>query len=114
MKTKLITAVCTAAAIGSLGMSTARAYTQSDPAAVAADALLGRPLCFAATVVGSAIFLVSLPVAIPSKSVNSAARTLVVAPARATFVRPLGDFDYQDNSDTGMARRKPLPKKTRT
>ncbi len=110
MKTKLITAVC-AAAIGCLSASSAQAYTQSDPTAVAADALLGRPLCFAATVVGSAIFVVSLPVAIPSKSVHSAAETLVVKPARATFIRPLGDFDYQSDNDQAMARRTSVPKK---
>jgi hypothetical protein len=103
MKTRIMMAVC-AALIAGLSTTSARAYTQSDPLAVAADALLGRPLCFAATVVGSAIFVVSLPAAIPSKSVHSTAQTLVVKPARATFVRPLGDFDY-DGGTESMAKR---------
>ncbi len=110
MKTKLITAVC-AAAIGCLSTTSARAYTQSDPTTVAADALLGRPLCFAATVVGSAIFVVALPVALTSKSVHSTAQALVVKPARATFVRPLGDFDYPSEAQT--ARQTKTAKKSR-
>ncbi len=64
-----------------------------DSASVAADVLVGRPLCFAATVVGSAFFVVALPFALFSKSVNKTADVLVGTPARATFTRPLGDFN---------------------
>ena len=60
--------------------------------AVAADAVVARPLCFAATILGSAVFLVALPVAALSHSVDSTAHALVVKPAHATFKRPLGDF----------------------
>jgi len=52
---------------------------------------------FAATVVGSAVFVVTLPFAALSKSVKSTAHALVVVPAEATFSRPLGDFDYHDS-----------------
>jgi hypothetical protein len=34
-----------------------------------------------------------LPAAIPSRSTKKAAQALVVTPAKATFTRPLGDFD---------------------
>jgi hypothetical protein len=61
--------------------------------AVAVDVLLVRPFCLLGTICGSAIFVISLPVAIPSKSVHSAAHALVVKPAQATFTRPLGDLD---------------------
>jgi hypothetical protein len=44
-------------------------------------------------VLGSAIFVVSLPVTAISKSVKKTADTLVVKPANATFTRPLGDMD---------------------
>jgi hypothetical protein len=60
--------------------------------AVAVDAVLVRPLCFVATVVGSVLFVVSLPAALPSHSVKKAADVLVGKPAKATFSRPLGDF----------------------
>ena len=65
---------------------------QPSPEAMAADALIGRPLCFAATVLGAAMFVVALPVAAITKSVNKTAKTLVGTPADATFRRPLGEF----------------------
>ena len=60
---------------------------------MATDALVIRPACLVATVVGSAFFVVSLPVAALSKSVKKTANALVVKPANATFTRPLGDMD---------------------
>jgi hypothetical protein len=38
------------------------------------------------------VFVVALPFAAASGSVKETADTLVVAPAKATFTRPLGDF----------------------
>ena len=103
MRTKAITIVC-AAAIGLATTTPAFASPERDPTVVAADALVMRPLLFAATVAGSAIFLVCLPVAAISKSVKSTAQALVVTPAQATFTRPLGDFDYnEESSDQQMA-----------
>jgi hypothetical protein len=67
--------------------------TQDEPVAVVADAVLVRPACLAATVIGSAFFVVSLPFAALSKSTRSTARALVVKPFNATFTRPLGDLD---------------------
>jgi len=70
-----------------------RCFASDNPAAMAVDAILIRPVCLVTTVVGSAIFVISLPVAATSKSVHRAARALVVKPAEATFTRPLGDFE---------------------
>lgn len=64
--------------------------------AIAADVLVVRPLCFAVTVIGSALFVVALPVAALSKSTRQTARTLVVKPAQATFTRPLGNMSELD------------------
>ena len=64
--------------------------------AVAADVILARPLWLVATVAGTALFIVTLPVAAMSKSVNKTGRTLVARPAQATFTRPLGDFSTVD------------------
>ena len=57
-----------------------------------ADVALVRPGCFVTTVLGSAVFIVALPIAVISRSVKQTADTLVVQPAKATFTRPLGDF----------------------
>ena len=79
--------------IGAAGASPAYAYDSSSSIVVTADVLVARPVCLAATVVGSALFVVALPVALLSKSTDKAAKVLVVGPAKATFTRPLGDFD---------------------
>ena len=57
------------------------------------DGLLLRPGGLVATVVGTAVFVVTLPFSIPTKSVDKAAQRLVVDPARYTFVRPLGQVE---------------------
>ena len=103
MKTKTMTIVC-AAAIALASTSPTFASPDPDPAAVAADAVIMRPLLFAATVGGSVIFVVCLPIAAISKSVKSTAQMLVVGPAKATFTRPLGDFDYpKESSESDLA-----------
>lgn len=89
-----MTIVC-AAAIGCATTTPAFAAPEDDPLVVTADALIMRPALFASTVAGSAIFLVALPFAAISKSIKPTAQALVVAPARATFTRGLGDFDYE-------------------
>ena len=60
------------------------------------DAVVMRPLGLAATLVGAVLTVVALPFTIPSGSVESSARELIVKPAAYTFTRPLGDF-----SDSG-------------
>jgi len=92
MKTKLITIVC-AVTLCMASTTSTFAETTPDPAMVVADAVIVRPLCFVATVVGSVFFVVSLPVAATSRSVRRAANALVVGPAKATFTRPLGDLE---------------------
>ncbi|MPN47691.1 hypothetical protein SDC9_195295 [bioreactor metagenome] len=91
MKTKLLTLVC---AVSILGASTpsARAIEDYSSAAMVADAIVVRPVCLAATVVGSAFFVVALPFSAMSKSVKRTGQVLVAKPARATFTRPLGDM----------------------
>jgi hypothetical protein len=61
------------------------------------DAVVVRPLGFVATVLGAALTVVALPFTIPSGSVESSARDLIVKPADYTFKRPLGDF--RDNGE---------------
>src|SRR5436309_7716915 len=61
------------------------------PGAVAADALIVRPLCLVATAAGTGLFIVTLPIAAVSKSVDKSAKALVGTPGHHTFVRSLGD-----------------------
>ncbi|TXH76559.1 hypothetical protein [Thiobacillus sp.] len=60
------------------------------------DAVVMRPLGLAATVVGTVLTVVALPFTIPSGSVETSARHLILRPADYTYKRPLGDF-----SDSG-------------
>ncbi len=62
------------------------------PSAVAmtGDLLVARPVMLGITVVGTAIWLVSLPFSLMGGNSMQAADTLVVQPAYSTFVRCLG------------------------
>lgn len=57
-----------------------------------ADFLVARPLGFVSTVVGSALFVVSLPFSAAGGNVDAASEKMVKEPARFTFTRPLGEF----------------------
>jgi hypothetical protein len=95
MKTTITTVLCVIALLmGSVPQ--VQAAEDNSPLAVAVDAVVARPACFVATIVGSALFVISLPAAIPSKSVKKACDALVVTPAKATFTRPLGDMSSLD------------------
>ena len=63
-----------------------------DPSALAmgTDLLVIRPVMLATTVIGSAVWLVSLPFSAAGGNMKQAADTLVVGPGKATFVRCLG------------------------
>jgi hypothetical protein len=91
MKTRIVTLCCV---LAMLFVQTPQASAVEDGSveAIAADILVVRPACFAMTIIGSALFVVALPVAAISKSTRQTAHALVVRPARATFTRPLGDM----------------------
>jgi hypothetical protein len=63
--------------------------------AMLVDVIVLRPFGIAATVLGAAVFVVSLPFTLPTRSVDKAAQKLVVDPAKFTFVRPLGYVPYE-------------------
>ena len=89
MKTKLLTALC---AVTILASSTPAHATEDKTLPSLVDIGLVRPGCLAATIGGSALFVLALPFAAMSGSVKKTAHALVVYPARATFTRPVGDF----------------------
>lgn len=58
--------------------------------AMAGDAIFVRPVLLGMTIVGAAIYVVSLPFSALGGNMDEAGQTLVVGPAKATFVRCLG------------------------
>ena len=66
------------------------AKKEPGPGAMTYDLLLLRPFGAAATVLGSAVFVVSLPFSALGRNVGRAGKALVVDPFVFTFWRPLG------------------------
>jgi hypothetical protein len=93
MKTRLLISVICVLALLLSTSTPAFAGGSTDATSVAVDVVVARPLSFALTILGTALFVVSLPVAAASGCVDKAAHTLVAAPAKDTFTRPLGDFE---------------------
>jgi len=89
MKTKILTVVFICLMSWG-GVTTSRAG--QDALMVTGDVLFARPACFLASLIGTVVFVVSLPIAATSGSVHDTANTLVWEPVNATFTRPLGDF----------------------
>jgi len=89
------------AAAASLSMATTPALADEygdsisaapSPEAMAFDLVVIRPLGFAATVVGTVLFVASLPIDLIAWNVKDPAHRLVVEPARFTFTRDLGEM----------------------
>ena len=93
MKSKLFTTILCSLALLCSTISPAFGAGDTGATSVAVDVVVARPLSFAMTVIGSALFVVSLPVSVPSHSTDKVAHSLVSAPAKDTFKRPLGDFE---------------------
>ncbi|SDX68009.1 hypothetical protein [Marinobacter mobilis] len=55
-----------------------------------ADAVIARPLLLATTVVGTAVYIVSLPFSLLGGNAGEAGEVLVLGPAKSTFLRCLG------------------------
>ena len=68
------------------------AAPEGEPTALAmtGDLVIARPIGAVITVVGAVAFVVSLPFSAAGGNVEQAAETLVMGPARTTFVRCLG------------------------
>jgi hypothetical protein len=59
-------------------------------AKMAGDLVIARPFGIVMTAAGTAAFIISLPFTLLAGSASEAAETLMVGPARTTFVRCLG------------------------
>jgi len=65
---------------------------ENSGALMTADLLLVRPLGIVATVLGFAVFIVSLPFSAIGGNTKQASQKLVKEPGDFTFKRPLGEF----------------------
>jgi hypothetical protein len=94
---KFLAALCVlgllAALVPAAPASTAYAEYDNDvdEAAVVLDALLVRPLGLASIVIGTGVFIISLPFTLPTRSVGVAADKLLAEPFKFTFTRPIGE-----------------------
>lgn len=60
------------------------------------DLIIARPLLIGATAIGSVAYIVSLPFTLAGGNATDAAKTLVLDPGKAAFVRCLGcTYDAQ-------------------
>jgi hypothetical protein len=91
--TAIMLVITTNAAASSSNGFTYDEHTQGATAGtMLADTVLVRPLTLVGTAVGVVTFIVTLPFSALGGNVGEAGQTLVVDPAKYTFVRPLGVF----------------------
>ena len=69
------------------------ASTAPSAEAMAFDLVLVRPLGLAATAIGVGLFVAQLPFALFTWNLKDPAQRLIVAPAKFTFSRDLGQMD---------------------
>ena len=66
--------------------------TSGSAEAMVADVIIARPVGLVTTVVGSTVYVVSLPFSLLGGNEKQAREKLVKEPAAFTFKRPLGEF----------------------
>ncbi|MBL8438444.1 MAG: hypothetical protein JNM61_09620 [Zoogloeaceae bacterium] len=84
----------TAPAMAQEGDMTAYPRGNADATDMMADILIVRPISVVGSVLGAALFIVTLPFTLTTQSTDEAARELLGKPLEYTFNRPLGDFDH--------------------
>jgi hypothetical protein len=90
----LVAVSCAALLAGSAPAMADDVSTRDDGANMLADIFLVRPIALAGSILGAAVFVVTLPFTLTTQSADEAARELVGKPLEYTFNRPLGDFDH--------------------
>jgi len=90
LRTKLVMAVVMLA-VSLPGVSLAESITaRPSGMEMIADVVLVRPLMIAGTVLGTGVFIVSLPFSALGGNAGEAANTLVATPFQSAFMRCLG------------------------
>lgn len=75
-----------------LAADSQNAESERTAAAMTADLCLVRPAGILATVIGGVVFVFGSPFSYFGGNIKSSYDKLLVAPAKYTFVRPLGDI----------------------
>ncbi len=90
----LLVALVACAALVTAPVASAAGYIDDEPSAEAMilDGLVARPLGLAATLLGAAAWVVTLPFSLLGRNSMEAGQAMVVEPAAFTFTRPLGDL----------------------
>lgn len=89
--TRILVSMMTALALTvSAGVQANTVEETPSALAMTGDALFARPALFAMTVVGGAVYVVSLPFSLLGGNAEEAGEVLFMDPAKATFVRCLG------------------------
>jgi hypothetical protein len=89
---KKLLAIAVILVVGSMSLAVEGwAQTKNPDDLPLADLFIARPLGVAAGIVGTGLFIVSLPFTIPAKSVDNAAKMLIRDPFRFSFSRPFPD-----------------------
>ena len=74
-------------------LQAASVFADPDDAIIAAaDTVVARPLGIVSLIVGTAAFIVTMPFALTSGTMEETADTLIGEPFRFTFDRPVGEF----------------------
>ncbi len=77
-------------------------YETPSAAAMILDGLIVRPITFVATVAGTLVWVVTLPFSLLGGNAGDVAETMIITPAKATFIRCLGctssgrKIEYED------------------
>jgi hypothetical protein len=86
----LLTLILVCATFSLEGWAQSRTSTTEDELNLL-DLLIARPAGVGAGIVGTGIFIVTLPFTIPTKSVNKASKMLISDPFHFSFSRPFPD-----------------------
>lgn len=73
-----------------------QANERPSASAMLADAILARPMLLVLTAAGTALFVATLPFSALGGNTAEASKTLVIGPAKTTFLRCLGCTEAQD------------------
>ncbi|CAB5124761.1 hypothetical protein D3OALGA1CA_2817 [Olavius algarvensis associated proteobacterium Delta 3] len=76
-----------------LAQQSASFQKDRDAGAMFADALFTRPIGLAASIVGAATFIITIPLSGIGGNIDQAADKLIADPVGYTFNRPLGQFE---------------------
>ena len=81
----------TALSVEGWAESKIRTRTPNDDALPLMDLVFARPMGFLAAIAGTGLFIVSLPLTLPSNSVDKAAKMLITDPFHFSITRPFPD-----------------------